>query len=404
MPDISEAPYAPETKLIHHWPMSSGQQSLWFEQLAHPLSNAYNLGACLHFPKSLDQAALNHAIAALTPRHPVLRARFSSDQPFWRISDTPLVYMSLSPSPVTKSTGRELVAKMVRRPYVLAQEHPFRFALVALEDGGCLLGIACHHIVADLHSLAVLVRDMDQAFLREEDHTPVDGDALSMTANYADFCEWQTHMLRSNSAEKSAVYWRERLAEVRYDALAMQSQSHSALPTKNQAPPRINFSIPHELSCALTTIATQQSTTPFCFFLTTFQAFLAHRFRRNSVVVGTPVSGRNKKQFRNTIGYFVNLLPMSFTFNPDESFDAALTRNSAMTRSGLRHGQYPLAAIVDKLSCPAMPGTRPLIQATMTFQTTTFDLEDKLTRLALGLPGGALALAGQSGKRWVFRF
>lgn len=369
--------------------VSAGQRALWFEQCVNPASNAYNMGTCVRFQRPIDRGRLDAALALLVERHPLLRARFDlvEDELCWCLSAEPLTSLVLADRELDEAAGRQCIADMGMRPYALAREHLFRFAVVQLEQGS-LLGIACHHIVSDLQSMAVLVRDLQAAYTAEKIIGP-------LAAYYAEFCDWQDAMLGATSGARSAQFWRERLSS-HCNGTVLSPQdlppSHAA-----GAASRINFAITQEASRAVAAVAQQVGATPYAAALTTFQVLLTQYDGVKSTVVGTPFSGRTKAHFRDTVGYFVNLLPMVFDSDPDESFTCALTRNSEMIRSALRHGQYPFSSMVQQMGLARGNGVAPLVRATLTFQNTASGLPDDLARLALGLPGGGLRLGDERG-------
>jgi hypothetical protein len=147
-------------------PATVGQRGLWFEQQADPASNAYNLGACLRFPGEIDAARLEAAIDAVARRHPLMRARFRLDgaEPSWTAS--------ASPPPLTRVEGadEEAIARieaLLLAPYALDRESPWRFA-IAPAAGATFVGLGCHHIVSDLHSMVLAVKDLDAAYAGRE--------------------------------------------------------------------------------------------------------------------------------------------------------------------------------------------------------------------------------------------
>src|SRR5437899_9579895 len=58
------------------WPLSFGQQRLWFLDQLAPDSALYNMPCALRATGPFDLAAFKQALHALTARHEMLRARF----------------------------------------------------------------------------------------------------------------------------------------------------------------------------------------------------------------------------------------------------------------------------------------------------------------------------------------
>lgn len=60
------------------YPLSAGQQRLWYLEQFDPNSSAYNITEAYHLTGPLDSATLTHALEAIQDRHDVLRARFET--------------------------------------------------------------------------------------------------------------------------------------------------------------------------------------------------------------------------------------------------------------------------------------------------------------------------------------
>jgi len=383
--------------------MSIGQRALWFEQNANPAGNAYNLGACLRFNAPPDPARIDAALALACEHHPLLRARFDlfEGEPCWRVAPEPLLCVALAPSELDAAGGLDIAGRFILEPYDLAREHPFRFGLVRLADGACLLAIACHHIVSDLHSLAQLVEELDASYtlgqrgaVHQTGETGQTGQTGQVTqwASYEEFCKQQRAFSLTPQGAAATAFWRQQLAPMGRETTL--GDLASGMPPRNDAAARIDFSIAPQVARALSSTAQDCGASVFAALLTSLQALLAHHCRRDTVLVGAPSSGRNTARFRRTLGYFVNLLPMVCTVDRSAPFATALARNGDKVRQALMHGQLPYAQILQSLPEPGAG----LVQATLTFQKTVSGLDAGRTRLALGLPGGGLTLGGQWGE------
>ena len=371
--------------------MSIGQRGLWFEQQADPNGNAYNLAGCVRFSEPIEAARLDRALAMLAERHALLRARFALDdgQPVWRASGEPLRCRVLAAQP--EAEARDAVAEYLLRPYDLEAEHPYRFVLAPAREGGTLFGIGCHHIASDLHSIALVAIELDAAYASAP--APF---AAPPAPSYDAFAEQQREFVSSPAGAESAAWWSERLAGVPSSPWLGELESGSPGPAAQGG--RIDFAVEPATAAAVASLALHAGATPFAVMLTAFQCLFARRLGQPRVVVGAPSSGRNDRRYHATVGYFVNLLPMALEVSEDEPFDRLLARNGADVREALHHGRYPFAAMVRDLQRAGAADPANLVQATLTYQKTVTGLAEPLTRLALGLPGGALRLGSAVGE------
>ena len=77
---VAEAAFEEEARPSHTFPLSHGQQALWFLQQLAPESAAYNIASALRIRAKPDGAALRSAFQSLVERHAALRTTFSAVQ------------------------------------------------------------------------------------------------------------------------------------------------------------------------------------------------------------------------------------------------------------------------------------------------------------------------------------
>jgi amino acid adenylation domain-containing protein/thioester reductase-like protein len=365
---------------IDTWPaLSVGQRALWFEQQLQPAGNSYNLGFCLRFPAGIAEARLEAALYQLAARHVLLRSRVEErdGEPGIRIDEAP--HPSRAPADAGDAvTAAAWVGRELLRPYALSREAPLRLLHAPLDDGGVLVALGCHHIIADLRSLAILGRELDATL----SGAPLpDAEAA---AEYAAFCEWQAGHLRGAAAARDLSFWRASLAAARAPERQPDGDVHGA---------DALLDIDSATSAAVLAFARELGVTPYAVLLSAFQQLLARH--GDGVVVGTPFSGRTEARFRNTVGYFVNLLPLVQQFSGAASFREAVTATARGLKASIRHGHYPFAALVEHLAPPRQPHGPPWLHAGFTYQRLPAGFNDDIARLTLGLPDARLRIAGQ---------
>lgn len=370
-------------------PMSVGQIGLWFEQAAKPASNAYNLAICVRFNGQLQRAPLEQALTVLADRHPLLTARFAvhDDVPSWQEGAYPLHIDCLSPQPCDEESARQLATELLLRPYRLSQEPSVRIAIASITDGGSVLALGCHHIVADLHSAAVLLQDLE-ALCSEVGPAPGSADV-----DFRSFCDWQNGQRDSRREMFDQRFWKAELSPSENAPPGLLRLPEPA--PSRAAAGRLALKLPPAVVVQVENAAREAGTTMFVVLLTALQALLAHRFGESRIVIGTPTSGRGGRRFEQVVGYFANLLPLVYEHKPDEPFRETLNRQAARVRRSLMHSRLPYARI-SRLVAANSACTVPF-DATLSYQTSSLPLPSRLLCLALGLAGGRLILEGQQG-------
>src|SRR5258708_1292559 len=63
-----------------HYPLSFGQEQLWFLQQLDASSSAYNLSAAVRVRGAVEERAVRAALNEIVRRHDVLRTRYEMDE------------------------------------------------------------------------------------------------------------------------------------------------------------------------------------------------------------------------------------------------------------------------------------------------------------------------------------
>lgn len=139
------------------YPLSYGQQRLWFLHRLDPGDSAYNTSYVYRLKGLLDKIALAAAFTAVAARHESLRTRFRE------VAGEPVAIVE-PPSPVTveRLTAQDeqetaaLVSALTNTAFDLAAAPPFRVSLIELGPAEHVLCVVLHHINGDGWSMNVL--------------------------------------------------------------------------------------------------------------------------------------------------------------------------------------------------------------------------------------------------------
>jgi amino acid adenylation domain-containing protein len=373
--------------------LSEGQRALWFLQEAAPESAAYNLSGAVHLEAGLDVDALERAFQVVLSRHSQLDARFerSAGEPTRVRAGGAFTLVKDDLTGVAEAAWRRRLAMEANRPFDLTATRPVRAFLFRI-DGGHVLQIVAHHIVADLRSMEILLRDLGEAYGRKGSAADRGADASPMP--YEGFVSWQHDMLASGDAAQGAEFWSRRLEG---------APAALELPTDRPRPKMqsfrggvYRFEVGSRAFAALKTIARDHGVTPFVALLAAYKAWLHRYTGATDLVVGTPASGRTQARFADTVGYFVNPLPLRTEVRDRDRFVDLVARCGDTVRQAFAHQDYPFPRIVKDV------GTRDAARSPL-FQTLfVFDGDGRTERaasaLSLNLDGRPVDLGGLRGR------
>jgi amino acid adenylation domain-containing protein len=354
-------------------PLSYAQERLWFMEQFAPGTAAYGSPLLVRLGPDADLAALAAALRWLAARHESLRMRFPAtggrpsvvvDPP----GDVPLPVLDVP----DEAAAAEAVQTAALRPFDLAAG-PLLRALVVRVAGGTRhdVLIDMHHIVTDGWSNDILLAGLSAAYQAAARHDPLpDGPAVTQ---YGDFAAWQREQLSAPGARPHLEYWLDLLRGV--PALE--------LPTDAPRPPAQTFAgashwfrLDAGLVSALTRLGRTCQATLFMTMLAGYQLVLSRYSGQDCFCVGTPVAGRSRPELDQTIGMFVNMLPLRADVTGDPPVSEFIGRVRDRVLGALAHQDVPFEKVIKELGVPR-DVTRPaLFQAMIVLQNYLRDHGD----------------------------
>ncbi|MCA1633791.1 MAG: AMP-binding protein, partial [Acidobacteria bacterium] len=376
------------------YPLSRGQQALWFLHHVAPESAAYNIARALRVRAPLDTAALRRAFQAIVERHPALRTTFGAEggEPFQEVHERAEVFFQEEDASAwdEQSLSRRLVEE-AHKPFDLERGPLMRVHLFRRGASEYVLLLAIHHIVSDFWSLGVLVQELSALY------THAAGGQGSATlappaSQYSEYVRAQASMLDGPEGERHRRYWQRQLA----GTLPVLD-----LPLDRPRPPAQSFngaSLPLELDAELTrrlkAIARSHDATLFMTLLAAFKVLLGRYTGLEDVVVGAPAAGRNRSELAGVMGYFVNPLALRTDLSGDPTFEELLARVRQMALGAFEHQDYPFPLVVEKTQPDRDPSRSPLFQVMFVLQKAQQLDDEGLASFALGESSAPMMLGG----------
>jgi len=355
--------------------LSHGQRSLWVAQQVTPSSRAYNEAHAWRILSPVDVNALRRAFQSLTNRHAVLRTTYPSPQgePIQQIHarvEIPFEHIDAS-----SWSFEELHCRLTQeadQPFDLAHDTPLRVYLFRRGPSEYVLLLVMHHIAMDLWSLGVILEDIRVLYAAERGGTKVSLAAPGV--DYAEFARWQAKMLAGAEGERLAAYWRKQLAG---------GMPELNLPTDRPRPPvrshngsSLELALDSGLTDQLRMLARSQGVTLYTVMLAAFQVLLHRYSGQDDIRVGSPTAGRTRREWRRTIGYFVNPVVLRADLSGNRTFTDFLAQVRGTVAGALTHQGYPFPLLVEQLETVRDRSRSPLFQAHFAWEKPIGVLED----------------------------
>jgi amino acid adenylation domain-containing protein len=348
------------------FPISKIQEQFWVLGNLSPLDTTYNIPLIYRINGDLNINALIGALTSVLGNHDMLRASLEL------INNTPLFHVP-SEFNINEFFDQERInseySKQLFNDYVLAEAHkPFNIkgdrllrVRVFEFDDLTFLSIVFHHIIIDLHSKYVFINELASGYNNLVNSREIKNEVISR--QYSIYSEWHDKWLRSEAAEKMREGWLKEF-DLSIEQIDLPYQYPHKKPG-NTIGKRMFFEILPELSNEIDAFSTTNNITPFVFHLTAYAIFLSRICNQDKIVIGVPFSNRRREEFADTIGCFVNILPVTLNFDPQISIYELIKQVRSALLSIHRKQEIPYMELNSALNRNSL---NPLFRVGFTFE------------------------------------
>lgn len=352
-------------------PLSAAQQRMWFWQEMAPQSALYNVAFTLKWPGPLNVQALQDSLFGLVQRHEALRTRWVAGdgqhgQRIEPMHDWRMRHQVLDrDGPVSPMEQYEaLAAHEAAQPVDLTVEPAMRATLVSLDAADHRLIWTLHHSVCDGWSIGVLIAELCELYDARVKGLPKELPKLAF--HFLDFTAWQSKWLADGRRDRELAYWTQKLSD---------APPSLQLPTDHRRPVRQRFhgsSVAFRLAevevQALRALAQRTNTTLFMTLLAAWQSLLHRYSGQSSIVTGSIIANRERREFTGVVGFFANTLAMRSDFEVGLTVEGLLAQIKATALEAYEHQHVPFEEVVEALQLPRDLSRKQLIQTFIVLQ------------------------------------
>ena len=305
-------------------PLSNAQMGVYYECLKNPESTAYNIPTIIHFPDLVTPEQIKDATEQVIKAHPLLLAHFEGDNVFTdNLAVDPVVEITSDSSSISNSSNSFV------KPFNLTKGPLYR-AVVC----GNTLFFDVHHLVMDGSSVSIFIHDICRA---------LQGEGIEReTYTFLDYAKEEA------TADTSAAedYFTSQLSSVD-DATSLPADLHG-----NEKEGRAGRAYQAVNHAAVEAFAREHGVTPASVYLAAVEYLAARYGNTKDVCICTVSSGRSNMKIADTVGMFVNTLPL-VSHITDGSVEDYIYNVADNFRHTLDHENYPFARISDKFGIDA---------------------------------------------------
>ncbi len=349
--------------------ISLPQSRFWF--LRHLLEDPTTPNVCLwyHVTGNLRVGDLERAIRIVTARHEALRTCFVEDE-----TDAGEAYQKVLPSSPLRLERKKIDSVQdVAAEYTKLKGHVFglesgdvmRVVLLTLSSASHYLLINYHHIVMDGASFNIFVSDLEKAYSGQSLGAP--------PRQYPDFSLAQRQALEKGDMRDELSYWQGVFpAGEKPPVLPLlpMARTSSRMTMKGFESHQVGSHLEPSLVARVKSMSKAQHSTPFHLHLAAFKAMLFCFAGEDTkdLTIGIADAARNDSDVKDSIGFFLNLLPLRFRRQPDQTFADAIVEARNGTYAALGSSRLPFDVLLTDLNVARSSLHSPFFQAFLDYR------------------------------------
>lgn len=373
------------------FPLSYGQQSLWFMYQLAPDSQTNVLACVARVRGDLDLPALQRAVQQIVDRHAALRTFFPFEfgKPVQRVLPALEVAVHLLDDVRWDATQIvEQLSKAAYHPFRLAEAPLIRVQVYPHAPQEHYLVVSVPHIVADFRSLVQIIHELAHAYSVALTQQPYQPAPLPLA--FTDYVRWEAATLAGAEGVRLWTYWRQHLAGVPLVLDVPTDLPRPAVQTFRAGSHA--FRLTREQSQQLRSLAEHHGTTLYTTLLAIFQTLLYHYTQQDSFLIGSPMAGRGRAEFAQLVGPCARPVVLRADLAGDPAFTAVLDRTRQTVLGAIAHQDMPFSLLVERLQPPRDSSRAPLFQVMFNYLALPASADPGLTAYGLGTAGVQTAL------------
>ena len=369
------------------YPLSLGQQALWFLYRLAPESVAYNMTYAVSLKAHTDRMILEQAYKQTIARHPSLRNAYKTidGQPVQQIyPDWQAQFEVTETDDLSQEYLDCWLAKNADRPFSLERGEIIRAYLLnrhsttdSSAKGESILLIVAHHIAMDFWSLDILMDDLCLLY-----QSLKSGNAISLpplNIQYQDYVRREQEKLTDRAMDEQWQYWQKQLAGKLPVLNLSTDKPRPAIQTYNGV--SFYFTLDEKLSQGIRDLAKNTGSTAYATVLAAFQVLLFRYTSQSELLIGCPMAGRIDPELEKIIGYFVNPVVLRANLAGNPTFRSLIPKVRQTLLEALDYQDLPFPLLVKKLQPERDPSRSPLFQAALVWDRSR-QSENELVEIA----------------------
>ena len=323
-----------------NYPLSSAQRRIYYASKITGNSTLYNVSGGALINEVLKETKIKKAFNEMMKRH-------SSFRTIFKVIDNEPRQIVLEKSKIDikffkdgKVNEKTLVNKLPQ-PFDFEASPLFRIRIHFINNEKTLILIDSHHLVLDGISLEILIKEFCQLYNDEV----LEENKIS----YKDYTLWENEFNQTPKFKELEEFWTSTFKQIDIPVISLP-YDYPVSQDKTFNGDIVKKKISASLIKKIDKIASKNKVSSYVVLLSAFYALLYRYTSQNSIIVGSPISGRFNESLENMLGNFVNSIPLALTIKENTKFNNIIKDTNELVIKSLDMQPYPFDMLTKKLN------------------------------------------------------
>ncbi|KAI1737463.1 Nonribosomal peptide synthetase 14 [Xylaria scruposa] len=359
----------PRPTPLYTQPLSLGQSRLYF--LSQYLKDDDVLNCTMSYAISgvLDMVRLEKSIDAVVQRHETMRTSFFTDEKEGRpvqgiLKESPF-QLKIVPG-LSGSSDVENEFNLIRhRHYDLERADTFAATILSHSNDSHTIIFGYHHIIMDGVSWQIFQKDMAMFYNGSDEVTS----PKNSPVQYSEFAEKQKRDLADGAYAERLQFFQQQFREpVELLPLFPFAKVGTRKAVDQYAVEEVVTRLDVSVADGIKKAAKANQITPFHFYLSAFQVLLHKLLDIDQMCIGVVDANRSDRKFMNTIGFFLETIPLLFEVDSNQQFADVLKTTRTKTYAAFAQGGVPTEEILKACGVASSATETPLFQVCFNYR------------------------------------
>lgn len=352
--------------IVRTGPLSHAQERLWLAKSCVEDLTTYNVAFGWKLKGALQVLKLETAFQAVAQRHESLRTAFfvndSTGKPSQTIYNTTRIPVTIKNIHSIDEIHAEFV-KLRRHVFDLQEGHVMKVMILQISERVNILMVCYHHIIMDGVALHSFLLDLNKAY-----GSPAA--LLRPITQYLDFVKEHNEIIVNDNMKDDLQYWKELFRNIPAPlSLLPFARVRSRLPTARCETVIGHAFVSKDTVSRIKEVSRQVQSTSVHFYAAALEVLLfqMQEGTTKDICLGIADANRLDNKYMDTIGFFLNLLPVRTQVNGQECFKDLIKRTRKNIQGALAHSKVPFDILLEELKVPRSSSHSPLFQVLLNY-------------------------------------